>query len=91
MDRARHSAISSRLVKPFVFSDRPLIVQYEVQLQEGQECGGAYIKLLSSGKETTDLKDFHDKTPYTVSSSDQLLTIFNFFRFCVVLVASFSF
>lgn len=65
-DKARHSAISSRLVKPFVFSDKPLIVQYEVQLQEGQECGGAYIKLLSSGKETTDLKDFHDKTPYTI-------------------------
>lgn len=65
-DKARHSAISSRLVKPFVFLDKPLVVQYEVQLQEGQECGGSYIKLLSSGKETTDLKQFHDKTPYTI-------------------------
>lgn len=31
--KARHSAVSSRLVKPFVFHDKPLIVQYEVQLQ----------------------------------------------------------
>lgn len=30
---ARHSAVSSRLVKPFVFTDKPLVVQYEVQLQ----------------------------------------------------------
>ncbi|XP_031623952.1 calnexin isoform X2 [Contarinia nasturtii] len=64
--KARHSAIASRLIKPFVFTDKPLIVQYEVQLQDGQECGGSYIKLLSSGKETTDLKTFHDKTPYTI-------------------------
>lgn len=54
--KAKHAAIASRLVKPFVFSDKPFIVQYEVQLQEGQECGGSYIKLLSSGVETTDLK-----------------------------------
>lgn len=54
--KAKHAAIASRLVKPFVFADKPLIVQYEVQLQDGQECGGSYIKLLSSGIETTDLK-----------------------------------
>lgn len=54
--KARHAAIASRLVRPFVFNDRPFIVQYEVQLQDGQECGGSYIKLLSSGPETTDLK-----------------------------------
>ncbi|KAF7991457.1 hypothetical protein HCN44_008769 [Aphidius gifuensis] len=64
---ARHAAISSLLNKPFVFNDKPLIVQYEVYLQEGQECGGAYLKLLtedSNGK--IDLKKFHDKTPYTI-------------------------
>lgn len=31
--KARHSAVSSRLIKPFVFDDKPLIVQYEVQMQ----------------------------------------------------------
>lgn len=54
--KAKHAAISSRLNAPFVFKDSPLVVQYEVTMQEGQECGGAYLKLLSSGKETTDLK-----------------------------------
>lgn len=54
--KAKHAAIASRLNRPFVFSDKPLVVQYEVNLQDGQECGGSYIKLLSSGKETTDLK-----------------------------------
>lgn len=53
--KAKHAAISSRLNKPFVFKDKPLVVQYEVMWQEGQECGGSYIKLLSSGKDTTDL------------------------------------
>ena len=27
--------------------EKPLIVQYEVKLQEGLDCGGAYLKLLS--------------------------------------------
>lgn len=64
--KAKHAAISSRLNKPFVFTGKPLVVQYEVTLQEGQDCGGSYIKLLSSGPETTDLTKFNDKTPYTI-------------------------
>lgn len=53
--KAKHAAISSRLNKPFVFSDKPLVVQYEVMWQDGQECGGSYLKLLSTGKDTADL------------------------------------
>lgn len=53
--KAKHAAIASRLNKPFVFSDKPLVVQYEVMWQDGQECGGSYIKLLSTGKDTADL------------------------------------
>ncbi|XP_055918787.1 calnexin [Eupeodes corollae] len=64
--KAKHAAISSPLKKPFKFEDKPLVVQYEVTMQEGQECGGSYIKLLSSGKNTEDLKKFNDKTPYTI-------------------------
>lgn len=64
--KAKHAAISSRLNKPFKFGNKPLVVQYEVTLQDGQECGGSYIKLLSSGSETTELKSFNDKTPYTI-------------------------
>lgn len=64
--KARHAAISTMLSKPFYFNDKPLIVQYEVNFQEGQECGGAYLKLLTLDPEHQDLKIFHDKTPYTI-------------------------
>ncbi|XP_028132647.1 calnexin [Diabrotica virgifera virgifera] len=64
--KAKHAAISAHLSKPFVFADKPLILQYEVLLQEGQECGGSYLKLLSEGPESKNLNNFHDKTPYTI-------------------------
>lgn len=69
--KAKHSAISALLEKPFHFSDRPLVVQYEVNFQNGQECGGAYLKLLSmdpspKNKAPQNLKLFQDKTPYTI-------------------------
>ncbi|ETN63791.1 calnexin [Anopheles darlingi] len=66
--KAKHAAIASHLLlnRPFVFQDKPFILQYEVTLQEGQECGGSYIKLLSDGNNTKDLKQFNDKTAYTI-------------------------
>lgn len=64
--KARHAAISTLLNTPFHFKDKPLIVQYEVNFQDGQECGGAYLKLLTLDPEHADLKKFHDKTPYTI-------------------------
>lgn len=45
--KARHAAISAKLSRPFDFSGNQLVVQYEVKFQNGQECGGAYVKLLS--------------------------------------------
>ncbi|CAB3235664.1 unnamed protein product [Arctia plantaginis] len=64
---AKHAAISTLLDKPFEFKDKPLVVQYEVTMQEGQNCGGAYIKLLSRGTNTkADLRKFYDQTPYTI-------------------------
>lgn len=39
--KAKHAAIAARLAKPFVFADKPFVVQYEVTLQvRTQECGG---------------------------------------------------
>ncbi|XP_014213702.1 calnexin [Copidosoma floridanum] len=64
--KAKHAAISKRLDKPFIFDDKPLIVQYEVIFQDNQICGGAYLKLLSVDPKHKDLRDFHDKTPYTI-------------------------
>lgn len=64
--KAKHAAISARLKKPFHFHDKPFVVQYEVLLQEGQECGGSYLKLLSADPSTNDLRNFQDKTPYSI-------------------------
>lgn len=66
--KAKHAAISSRLLKSFDFTDKPRVVQYEVNMQEGQDCGGAYLKLLTKGKDTErgELPKFNDKTPYTI-------------------------
>ncbi|XP_073710146.1 calnexin [Misgurnus anguillicaudatus] len=63
--RAKHHAISSLLLRPFVFDTKPLIVQYEVNFQTGIDCGGAYVKLLSQTNDL-DLEQFVDKTPYTI-------------------------
>ncbi|XP_067663080.1 calnexin-like isoform X1 [Haliotis asinina] len=63
--RAKHHAISAHLNKPFQFKDKPLVAQYEVRFQNGMDCGGAYVKLLSQ-QQNLDLKSFHDKTPYTI-------------------------
>jgi len=63
--KAKHHAVSAKLDRPFEFNGNPFIVSYEVKFQNGIECGGAYIKLLSKSNKV-DLKAFHDKTPYTV-------------------------
>ncbi|XP_052078565.1 calnexin-like isoform X1 [Mytilus californianus] len=63
--KAKHHAISSKLNKPFRFEGKPFVVQYEVKFQNGLECGGAYVKLLSMDKQL-ELKQFQDKTPYTI-------------------------
>ncbi|KAI1691616.1 calreticulin family domain-containing protein [Ditylenchus destructor] len=60
--KARHHAIAASLNKPFRFEGKPLVVQYEVKYEEGQECGGGYVKLLSVDPKAV----FHDKTPYTI-------------------------
>lgn len=31
--KVTHAALAAKLQKPFVFADKPLVVQYEVQLQ----------------------------------------------------------
>uniref|UniRef100_A0A8D0GT07 Calmegin n=1 Tax=Sphenodon punctatus TaxID=8508 RepID=A0A8D0GT07_SPHPU len=62
---AKHHALSAMLTKPFIFENKSLIVQYEVNFQNGIDCGGAYIKLLSS-TDDLDLEYFFDKTSYTI-------------------------
>ncbi|CAG8498946.1 10303_t:CDS:2, partial [Scutellospora calospora] len=63
---AAHHAISARFEKPLDNKDKTLIVQYEVKLQDGLECGGAYLKLLTESDKGIQAIEFSDKTPYTI-------------------------
>ncbi|GMT20085.1 hypothetical protein PFISCL1PPCAC_11382, partial [Pristionchus fissidentatus] len=63
---ARHGAIATKLSKPFSFAEgKTMVMQYEVRFEEGQNCGGGYVKLLSEGAEKV-LEEFNDKTGYTI-------------------------
>lgn len=65
--KAKQHAISAMLDKPLTFDGKqPLVLQYEVKMQNGLSCGGAYIKLLSELPEGINREEFSDKTPYTI-------------------------
>lgn len=49
--KAAHHAISAQLDHPFDPKGKTLVLSYEVKLQQGLDCGGAYIKLLSDSDE----------------------------------------
>jgi len=81
--KAKHAAVAARLRKPFTFDEKVLIVQYELNFQDGQECGGGYLKLLADTP-GLDLRQFTDKTPYSImfgpdkcGSDSKLHFIFN--------------
>jgi len=63
---AAHHAISASLPKLLDNNGKTLVVQYEVKLQKGLECGGAYIKLLTDSEQGIKFQEFSDKTPYTI-------------------------
>eukprot|EP00871_Galdieria_phlegrea_P000259 jgi/Galph1/1233/GphlegSOOS_G6071.1 len=51
-------------VKTGLLKDKDLVFQYEVRLDEGLECGGAYVKLLTD--EVKDLSSLNGGTPYSI-------------------------
>ena len=61
--RAQHHAIGSKLSNS-INTKKGLVVQYEVQFRNGQECGGAYIKLLAAP--SGQLSQLNDKTQYSI-------------------------
>ncbi|KHC34536.1 calnexin [Candida albicans P76067] len=68
--RASHYAISYKLphevtnTNPNNNKTQDLVLQYEVKLQQGLTCGGAYIKLLDSSP--SGYKFFNSETPYQI-------------------------
>merc|ERR1712038_377758 len=65
---AAHGAIAADLDDVFDFADernQQFVVQYEVNFQDGIECGGAYVKLFADNPDLN-LKSFHDKTRFSI-------------------------
>ena len=64
-EAARHYGYSAPLAAPFDPKDG-LTLQYEVALQDGLECGGAYLKFLTAGDGPHDAAGLNGDSPYTV-------------------------
>jgi len=62
---AAHHAISAKFPKKIDNKGKTLVVQYEVKLQNGLECGGAYMKLLRDTK-ALHQDEFSNTTPYVI-------------------------
>ncbi|KAK0792929.1 hypothetical protein LTR02_001786 [Friedmanniomyces endolithicus] len=64
-DKAAHHAISAKFPKAITNKDNTLVVQYEVKLQGGLECGGAYMKLLQDNT-ALHAEEFSNASPYII-------------------------
>ncbi|KAL5116963.1 hypothetical protein ACEQ8H_005181 [Pleosporales sp. CAS-2024a] len=64
-DKAAHHAISAKFPKAIDNKDKTLVVQYEVKLQDGLECGGAYMKLLKDNA-ALHADEFSNASPYII-------------------------
>lgn len=65
-DDARRHAISAPFTQTIDNKDQTLVLQYEVKMQKGLECGGAYLKLLTESPVGIQAQQFSGETPYTI-------------------------
>jgi hypothetical protein len=75
--KAAHHAISTLFSEPIDPAGKPLVVQYEVKLQKGLDCGGAYIKLLTEGPDGEGLRagdEYTDKVSCAGHFRNQVLS-----------------
>ena len=45
-EKAKKFGIATKLPAPMEWKDKPLVLQYDVRLSKGLDCGGAYLKFL---------------------------------------------
>ncbi|KAK7291505.1 hypothetical protein RIF29_06703 [Crotalaria pallida] len=65
-DKARKYAIVKELDEPVILKDQSVVIQFEVRLQEGLECGGAYLKYLRPQEAGWKPKEFDNESPYSI-------------------------
>jgi len=64
--QARKYAIVKELEKPVELKDGTIVLQFEVRLQNGLECGGAYLKYLRPQEAGWTAKGFDNESPYSI-------------------------
>jgi len=61
----KHYGLAYHFPTPINNKEKPLVVQYEVKLDEILTCGGAYIKLFTHDA-SRKKEDFDNDTPYVI-------------------------
>ncbi|KAK9117759.1 hypothetical protein Sjap_016706 [Stephania japonica] len=65
-EKARKYAIVKELDEPVNLKDGTVVLQYETRLQNGLECGGAYLKYLRPQEAGWTTKNFDNESPYSI-------------------------
>ncbi|KAM7471595.1 hypothetical protein LguiA_009778 [Lonicera macranthoides] len=65
-EKARKYAIVKELDKPVDLKDGSVVLQFETRLQNGLECGGAYLKYLRTQDAGWLPKGFDNESPYSI-------------------------
>ncbi|XP_031385319.1 calnexin homolog [Punica granatum] len=65
-EKARKYAIVKELDEIVSLKDGTVVLQYEVRLQNGLECGGAYLKYLRPQDAGWKAKEFDNESPYSI-------------------------
>uniref|UniRef100_A0A2P2M1E2 Calnexin homolog n=1 Tax=Rhizophora mucronata TaxID=61149 RepID=A0A2P2M1E2_RHIMU len=65
-ENARKYAIVKELDQPVDLKDETIVLQFETRLQNGLECGGAYLKYLRPQDAGWIPKEFDNESPYSI-------------------------
>ncbi|KAK4791713.1 hypothetical protein SAY86_032126 [Trapa natans] len=65
-EKAKKYAIVKELDENYSIKDGTVVLQYEVRLQNGLECGGAYLKYLRPQEADWKSKEFDNESPYSI-------------------------
>ncbi|XP_077212355.1 calnexin homolog [Tasmannia lanceolata] len=65
-EKARKYAIVKELDESVDLKDGTVVLQFEIRLQNGLECGGAYLKYLRPQEAGWKSKEFDNESPYTI-------------------------
>lgn len=65
-EKARKYAIVKELDEPVNLKDETVVLQFETRLQNGLECGGAYLKYLRPQEAGWKSKEFDNNSPYSI-------------------------